>query len=105
MTEDREALVRNGSDKNQVKAAAGKEKRIREKELKDISSVLETKEGRRFVWRMLEHCKTFGSVMKGSAWTNYCSGQQDVGHYIMAEVVEADPEYLFLMMRENKEQN
>lgn len=95
-------LVKNAADREQVREAKQKEVSQRERELNDLRSILNTKEGRRYLWRMMGHCRTFSSVWHASAQIHYNSGMQDVGHYIMAEITEASPEAFFLMMKENK---
>ena len=98
------AAVKNAADPQQVKRAGELEERSRERELNDLRVVLQSREGRRTVWRLLEKCRAFESVFEASAKIYYNAGRQDVGHYLMAEVVEADEEALFLMMRENKQE-
>lgn len=98
-------LVTNAADESQVEKAKKKEQFNRDHELNDIRSVLSTEEGKRFVWRLLSKCKTFGSVWESSAKIHYNSGQQDLGHFIMAEIIEADEQLLFSMMKKNLKQN
>ncbi len=100
--EDR-ALVRNAADRKQVGIAAKREAQDRENELADLRSVLATVEGRRFVWRMLEHCRVFGSVFDLDATRiAFNAGRQDVGHYLMSEVTTADEQRLLEMMQESQ---
>lgn len=51
---------------------------------------------------MMEHTKTFGSIWEPSAKIHYNSGKQDVGHFIMAEIMEADPNLFMKMMKEKQ---
>ena len=74
----------------------------RAEEIRDLRKVLDTTFGRKVLWRLLEECKTFSTVMTGNSWTHYNAGKQDLGHFLMSEIVEADEEYLFKMMKENK---
>ena len=74
----------------------------RNEELRDMKKVLSTVEGRRVLWRFLVQCRTFSSIMTGNSMTYYNSGQQDLGHYLMAEIGESDEDALFLMMKEIK---
>lgn len=97
--------VKNAADEGQVRKAAERAKSMREKELNDIAALLQTDYGRRFIWRLLGHCKVFGSVWESSAKIHYNSGVQDVGHFLLAEVTEADPDSLIKMMKENKGDN
>jgi len=94
--------VRNAADKKQVGTAAKREKLRREQELADLRALLELPEARRFLWRLMGHCKTFGSVFNElQHFTAYNAGRQDVGHFVMSEIVEADQAKLLTMMTES----
>jgi hypothetical protein len=88
----------NTSDKSEVKRAELKEGMIRRQEMDDLRAVMNTPEGRRFIWRLMGHCRVFGSVWEASAKIHYNAGVQDVGHFLMAETTEADKD-LFLQMQ------
>ena len=94
------ATVRNAASPKQVRRAGRLEKKKRDDELADVRHVCSTEAGRRFMFRLLGHCKVFESVY--GLDVQYQAGKQDVGHFVMAEVVEADDELLFRMMREAK---
>lgn len=96
-------LVQNAGDPKQVNAAGLKVKFNREQELNDLRWVLSDPRGRRVIWGLMTFCKVFASVWEASARIHYMSGQQDVGHKIMADVVEANDDSLIQMMRESKE--
>jgi hypothetical protein len=98
-------LVKNASNEKQIKNAQSKERMVRSRELDDLRAVLGTLAGRRLFWRLLSHCHVFESVWRPSAEIHHLAGKQDVGHFLMGEVVEADEEFLFQMMRENKKEN
>ena len=102
MTYDR-VYVKNLADKEQVKSAERKEKDRRRQEVEDLKEILSTKSGRRFIWRLLEHCKVFESIWHPSALIHYNAGKQDVGHFIMAEIISADTSAFQKMMEENCE--
>lgn len=98
----KEALVQNASSKAQIAEAKMKEKLGRDQELNDFRVVLNTKEGRRLVWRLMGKCNVFATVWDPSAKIHYNAGRQDLGHFIMAEVIAADENLLFQMMKENQ---
>ena len=100
----KKSLVKNAADHKQVKEATKKEKSKRHCELKDLALVLREPYGRRVLWRLLSKCQTFGSIWEPSAKIHYNAGQQDLGHFIMAEIEEADQDALFLMMKEAKKE-
>lgn len=96
-------LVRNATDKDQLDDAKFTVEERRRQELNDLRQVLSTIEGRRVMWRLMAHCRAFSSVWDSSAKIHYNAGQQDVGHFLIREVEEADQEAFFQMMKEQKE--
>lgn len=97
-----EQKTHNAGDEEQVKKAVSRDKARRDIELSDLKFLLQTPQGRRFIWRVLTHCKVFGSVWTSSAQIHYFSGQQDVGHFLMAEVCAANEDAFLQMMKESK---
>jgi hypothetical protein len=95
--------VKNAADPEQVEKAGKKVGLQRENELADLKAVLAMPQGRRFIWRLICHCSVFESIWHPSALIHANAGRQDVGHFILVEVNEANEEALFQMMRENKE--
>lgn len=93
-------VVRNASNPREVARGKRLEERRRERELGDLRAVLTTEEGRRVIWRLLEHCAVFQSIWHPSALIHHNAGRQDVGHFLMAEVQEADELAYFEMARE-----
>lgn len=96
-------MTQNLADEVQIKNRNKEIANKRTIEVLELKKLLEQKPMRDFVWRLLEHSKTFHSIWEQSAKIHYNAGQQDFGHFIMAEVQEANEESLFQMMRENKE--
>lgn len=97
------ALVQNAADPKQVRQAARRQQKDRDLEIDDIRTVMNTVQGRRFLWRLMGHCKTFESVFSTDAGAlAYNSGRQDVGHFLIAEVNDAVPAGFLLMMQESQ---
>lgn len=94
-------LVRNAGDPEQVKRAGLKQSVARRAELKELVGLLEQPAFRKFYWRVLTHCKVFESVWRQSAEIHYLAGKQDVGHMLVAELTQANPTALILMMQEH----
>lgn len=95
--------IKNAADEKKIAETATKEERERELQLADLRFILGSPQGRRFIWRLLGHCRVFSSVFNHSgSMTYYNSGMQDVGHFVQAEVIEAKREAYFEMMRENE---
>lgn len=95
------ALVGNAADAEQVGKATRTEQFQRDEELADLKHVIGTPMGRRVIWRLLSRAGAFRSTYDDHASRMaYNAGQQDVGHFILAEVSEADPEAWMLMQIE-----
>lgn len=95
-------LVTNAADEGQVKSAGIKEKIGRDRDLDDMKKVLATDFGRRFVWRLLSRAKVFESIFETSSKIYYNAGIQDFGHYLVAEVVDANPDAYIQMMLDSR---
>lgn len=98
--------IKNAADEKKIADASTKEEREREMQMADLRFILGSPQGRRFIWRLLGHCRVFSSVFNNSgSMTYYNTGMQDVGHFIQAEVIESKREAYFEMMRENEKGN
>lgn len=92
------ALVKNANDPEQVQAAAKKERLTRRDELDDLRTVLALPAGRRFLLRLLKQTRVFETIWHGSALIHYNAGQQDIGHFLLAEIRKSDAKVLMEMM-------
>jgi hypothetical protein len=91
------------SNEVDVEKQEQKAKEVRRQELNDIRTVLSSVSGRRLVWRLLESCNTFSSIYSEEPLLMArLSGKQDLGHFLMAEIVEADEGLLLRLMKDNK---
>lgn len=91
--------MKNVADKNQVDRAKQKEKFNREDELKDLQFILNSIEGKRFVWRYLEKCGVFQSSFTGNSETYFREGERNIGLQLLADITEANVESLIEMMK------
>lgn len=102
---EQKALVKNAGDESQVAEAQKKLSLRRDQEMADWNEVFNTPAGLRVLDRiMAEKCKTFESIWSQSAAIHYNSGQQDIGHWLMAESIEANPEIMFKIMMNRKKE-
>ena len=76
----------------------------RRKELEDIREVVKTPAGRRFYYRMIEYCRPFQeSYVVGSFdCTANNEGRRIVGNWLWSELLDADAEKWFQILREHK---
>lgn len=86
------AMVGNAADPEQVKKAEKKELRGRDQELNDWSATFDTPQRRRILRKILAYCGVHHTVLgPNDSVTNFNAGKQDVGHFIEAQILEADP--------------
>ena len=57
----------------------------------DIRTIMETGEGRRFVWRVLSHCDVYSDSFTGKSSTFFNEGRRSVGLDVLNDLNEADP--------------
>lgn len=75
----------------------------RQLELEDVKYISQSQQGRRFLWRLLNHCSVYGSIFNTNALTqSHNSGRQDVGHFVQGELVQASPENYLKMQNEHQ---
>lgn len=98
-------LVKNAADESQVRGADKKQKNRHLRDIVDLKEILSLPAGRRVIWRLLVKCKTFETVWHPSALIHYNAGQQDLGHFILGEVMEAKPEAYLQMSAESKKED
>ena len=95
-------MSRNLADKDQVKRAERQEKDLRKQELDDMKTVLSNASGKRLLWRLMGTCNTFSTIYsESSSRMSYLSGKQDVGHFLMSEIIAADPNLFVKLMKDN----
>lgn len=73
------------------------------KELSDIRKVLSLAEGRRLYWRLMSRAGAFHSPYTGeNNATNKNCGRQEIGFFLLDELLEASPSTFTQMQREAK---
>lgn len=77
-------------------------KRIRDKEVEDVKLIMSSREGRRFVWRLLEMCGVYRSSFTGNSETFFREGQRNIGLMLLADVHEHCPDGFLTMLKEQK---
>ncbi len=91
---------KNAADVEKINAQ-GRVVRERERlERNDLATAMSTKIGRRVLWRMLTKCRVFESIYETNARIHFNAGQQDIGHWLMAEMMDADQQAWLAMQAE-----
>jgi hypothetical protein len=94
------AAVKNAADRGQVKHADRRDKDKAQNVLNAWRELVKLPAGRVVLWDILCHCKVFESIWHPSALIHANAGRQDVGHWAMAQIANADPQAIFKMMQE-----
>lgn len=98
-------LVKNAADESQVRNAEIKKKLIDDQIHNDLKYILDSEQGRRFVWRILEMTGLFKSSFTGSSETYFLEGQRNIGLKLLAEVMNCDPQAYMKMYVSSKKDN
>lgn len=85
-----EMLNRKLRATNLDKETAEDRRRRREQELNDIRTVLSTREGRRFVWRLLSIGSLFQTTFTGNSNTFFLEGHRNLALLILHDVQKVD---------------
>lgn len=76
----------------------------RDQELRDIQAVMSTREGRRFLNRVLDKAAVMRCSFTGNAnQTAFNEGQRNIGLFITGEIMEECGDLYLLMLREAKD--
>lgn len=94
-------LVTNAASKKQVQKAQQVVAFKAERDRVEMIGLLEDPRFRRFLWNVLELCHVHHSIWDPSARIHYNAGQQDIGHAIMAQILEARPSAYLTLMEEH----
>lgn len=93
-------LVRNAAAPEQVKRGEQKERTRVEREREDLRRVLESREGRRVLWRVIQACGVFASETYDPTLVHFDAGVRQAGKRLVGWINEANDEALSLMIRE-----
>lgn len=95
------ALVGNAGDPQQVRKAKVKARIKDAQRVEDLAFVMNSAQGRRFVWWVLGISGIHESVMRdGKDMASYWSGRQDFGHILQERLVKTVPDSYLLMQTE-----
>jgi len=100
MTEAKDKTY-NAADEEAVKRRKRKDETVRDRELHDLRTLMDTVEGRRFVWRLLERAGVFRTSFTGNSTTFFNEGQRNMGLIVLADVHEACADKYVVMMNES----
>ena len=74
----------------------------RQVEANDIKWLMSTKQGRRFVWRLLEKAGVYRTSFTGNSETFFKEGMRNMGLFVVAEIHTHSPDAYVLMLTESK---
>lgn len=81
--------------------AAERQTLEREQRLESTRRMLATREGRDFVWRVLDRAGIFALSYTGDQETFFREGQRNIGLFVLDDVLAAEPDILHKLMKEN----
>jgi hypothetical protein len=93
----------NASNEQEVQRAKANDKNKRETELGDLRQLLNSKWGRRLIWRILEKTGQHRTSFTGNSTTFFNEGQRNIGLWLVDEVLLADTNQYLSMIKENNQ--
>lgn len=95
------SLVRNASDRRQVKRGKQVEDLRAQREASDLRVVLDLPAGRRLLWRVLVQSRIKDVIFSSDALLMAArAGQRELGRWLERILTEVDPEALAVIRRE-----
>ncbi len=96
----------DASDSKRVNTARKRAARIRQDRLNFVREMMGSKNGRLWVFDLLEACKIFGNPLQPgqSDVTFFNIGQQNIGKLLLQDINEAAPEMYMQMLTEGREE-
>lgn len=88
------------SDAHQARNAAARAKLRRDQELDDVRALMDTPEGRRFMWRLLDRAGIYRTTFTGNSASFFNEGMRNLGLIFVADVHEVCPEQYTRMLAE-----
>ena len=93
----------DASDPAEVNKARQKAQRRHAAEMKIVRGALMTAEGRRYFYNLMAKCNTFTAPNSDNPHLDAKAiGRQQMGHMVLADVMEAAADYFDQMWQENK---
>ena len=103
MTEHATTAPDNIGNSGAVQSRKASAKTKRNADLKAVSALMATPEGRGWVYGVLERAYLFRSTFTGTPHGAFNEGMRNLGLGILADVMEAAPERYITMIEENKD--
>ena len=86
-------------DIEQVKEKKTKAQLERERQFEEFRFILSTTGGRNWIWRLLSECKIYKAKVTDPLLTFREIGREDIGLWVLAEIMETEP-YAYIKMQE-----
>lgn len=93
---DLKAHEREAESENLVQSVS------RRQEVEDLRWLMGHKQGRRFVWRLLDKAGVYRTSFTGNSETFFREGQRNVGLFVLGEVMEVTHEQFAKMLDESR---
>ena len=74
----------------------------RRQEVEDLKWLMGHKQGRRFVWRLLEKAGVYRTSFTGNSETFFREGMRNIGLFVLSEIMEITAEQFALMLKEQQ---
>lgn len=102
-TSDREPrVVRNAENRQQLRDARKRERQILDQQQSDLRAVMQLEAGRRVISRILGQGHLLEHFWSPNSEVHYKLGERGLALWLYDEIMFADPELMFTLMREHQ---
>lgn len=96
--------IYDASDEKHVKTKKTRAKIERENQLSAMRDIIESKGGAEFLWRLLSRCRLYETSFTGNSQTFFNEGKREIGLWVLAEIMAADPNAYARLMTKHQEE-
>ena len=94
----------DAGDRSHVSERQKRRRLLSQREDDDLVWLMNQREGRRFVWRLLQSCHLNESSFTGTSATFFREGERNVGLAVLADIVRLCPELHARMAGESQKE-
>jgi hypothetical protein len=94
----------DAGDRSHVSERQKRRRLLSQREDDDLVWLMNQREGRRFVWRLLQSCHLYESSFTGTSATFFREGERNVGLAVLADIVRLCPELHARMAGESQKE-
>lgn len=95
-----EKEIYDAGDAEKVGKKASEAKRLEDSRIDGLRQIMQSKNGRCWMWKLLGDCQIFSVVFNGNSRDYFNLGMRNIGMIVMADIQREFPDEYLLMVKE-----